>query len=339
MSNGHWGLNCQKYIVKAKIEVILQDFLRTFISMLEVKDLSKSYGQQIAVNQLSFSLKKGEILGFLGPNGAGKSTTMKMITTYLPPDSGEVILDGFELSTQALELKKRIGYLPEHNPLYYDMYVLEFLDWMARLHKIEGKEKKKRIEQLIEQTGLGPEQHKKIGLLSKGYKQRVGIAQAMLHDPLLLILDEPTTGLDPNQIIDIRNLIQEIGKEKAVVFSSHILSEAEAVADRIFIISKGNKVLDSPTASLYEKARNETIVEVSFDKEDFDPSAISALDAVTDIQKLDPKTFRIISAKDTDIRQFLFEETVRQKLCIYQLNRKVYTLEDIFRQLTMVESQ
>lgn len=210
---------------------------------IRVENLTKLYGTQKAVDGISFSVEPGTVLGFLGPNGAGKSTTMKMLTCYLAPDSGSAQVCGFNIIEQSLEVRKNVGYLPEHNPLYLDLYVKESLDFIAGIHKIENK--KQRIAEVIELTGLGPEQNKKIGQLSKGYRQRVGLAQAIIHDPKVLILDEPTSGLDPNQLIDIRQLISDLGKSKTVIFSTHIMQEVEAVCNRVVIISKGKIVLDN----------------------------------------------------------------------------------------------
>lgn len=221
---------------------------------ITVSNLVKIYGTQTAVNNLSFSLKKGEVVGFLGPNGAGKSTTMKMITTYLPPSAGTASVCGFDVVKQSMDVRKKIGYLPEANPLYYDMYVREYLELSAGIHGI--KKPKDRIEEMIAMTGLSKEAHKKIGMLSKGYKQRTGLAQAMLHDPEVLILDEPTSGLDPIQIVEIRELITRIGKEKTVLLSTHIMQEVEAMCSRVIIISSGNMVLDESLANLKNSNRN-----------------------------------------------------------------------------------
>lgn len=213
-----------------------------------VSNLLKIYGTQTAVNNISFSLKKGEVVGFLGPNGAGKSTTMKMITTYLPPTGGTASVCGHDVVQQPMEVRKRLGYLPEANPLYFDMYVREYLEMSAGIHSISKP--KQRIEEMIALTGLGKEAHKKIGMLSKGYKQRTGLAQAMLHDPEVLILDEPTSGLDPIQIVEIRDLITRIGKEKTVLLSTHIMQEVEAMCSRVIIISSGNIVADDSLDNL-----------------------------------------------------------------------------------------
>ena len=235
----------------------------TFARMsIEVKEVSKIYGSQKALDTVSFSIQKGEIVGFLGPNGAGKSTMMKIITCFLPQSSGSVKVCGFDVSEDPMEVKKRVGYLPEHNPLYLDMYVKEYLGFIAGLHKIEGK--KERVAEIIEQVGLQVEQHKLIGALSKGYRQRVGLAQALIHDPEVLILDEPTTGLDPNQIEEIRNLIKKVGKSKTVMMSTHIMQEVEAVCDRVIIVNKGNLVADDSSGEISKSKNNEFVLKVEF---------------------------------------------------------------------------
>ena len=224
---------------------------------VSVKGLTKNYGAQIAVNNISFDAQPGSVLGFLGPNGAGKSTTMRMLTGYLPNATGRLEICGFDMESQALEAKMHIGYLPENNPLYPEMYVKEFLDFVADIHHIRNK--KARIEEVISLTGLGSEQHKKIAQLSKGYKQRVGLAQAILHDPQVLILDEPTSGLDPNQLIEIRSLIKELGKTKTVILSTHIMQEVEAICDRVIIINKGQIVADDLLVDLIAKHNEKTL--------------------------------------------------------------------------------
>ena len=224
--------------------------------LVTVSHLTKVYGAQRAIDDLSFAVKPGEILGFLGPNGAGKTTTMKIITCFMPPTEGTVSVGEYNIFDHPIEVRRHIGYLPEHNPLYPDMYVHEFLDFAARIHRIEAATRKKRIAKVIEMTGLGREQHKKIGMLSKGYRQRVGLSQALIHDPAVLILDEPTSGLDPNQLVDIRNLIREVGKIKTVIFSSHILSEVESIAGRVIIINRGKIVADELMETLRSRAEN-----------------------------------------------------------------------------------
>jgi len=230
---------------------------------LSVKNITKQYKKQIAVDDISFEIKSGEIVGFLGPNGAGKSTTMKIISCFIPPTKGTVTVCGFDVSNDDLKVKKKVGYLPESNPLYYDMYVKEFLSFIASLHKINNK--KERIKEMIEMVGLQNEQHKKIGTLSKGYKQRVGLAQAMIHDPEVLILDEPTSGLDPNQIIEIRDLIKNFGKDKTVLLSTHIMQEVESMCDRVIIINEGKLVADDSVESI-KKGNKKSNMEDIFKK-------------------------------------------------------------------------
>lgn len=302
--------------------------------VLSVKHLTKVYGTQQAIDQIQFEVKQGEVLGFLGPNGAGKSTTMKIITTFLSPTSGSVELPPYTLAAHPQEFRKRIGYLPEHNPLYLDMYVWEFLTFMCKVYRIPKKLRDERITSVIGLTGLEREQHKQIQMLSKGYRQRVGIAQALLHDPEVLILDEPTTGLDPNQIIEIRNLIREIGKTKAVIFSTHILSEAEAIADRILIIHQGKIVANEATAALTQTASTESRVWVEFEQAGFDPTPLRNLEGILALQARGERSWEILTKADTDIRPALFNLAVAQKQVILTLQRKVFTLEDIFRNLT-----
>ncbi len=225
-----------------------------------VNRMSKMYGQQNAVNQLSFTASPGSILGFLGPNGAGKSTTLKILTCYLPQTSGTATVCGFDINSQTMEVRRNIGYLPEHNPLYLDMYVQESLNFIANIHQVPNKQV--RIAEVMEMTGLLPEKHKKVNALSKGYRQRVGLAQAILHDPPVLILDEPTSGLDPNQIIGIRNLIKELGKSKTVIFSTHIMQEAEAICDQVLIINKGNMVANDSLMALKSKNPGRSLEEI-----------------------------------------------------------------------------
>jgi len=227
---------------------------------VRVENLTKVYGEQTVVDTISFDIKKGEVVGFLGPNGAGKSTTMKMITGYIPVTSGKAFVCGEEVATHVLETQRRIGYLPESNPLYMDMYVKEYLSFLAGVHKVKDADKK--INDIIDHTGLRVEMKKKIGALSKGYKQRVGIAQAMLHNPEVLILDEPTSGLDPNQIVEIRELIKKFGKQKTVILSTHIMQEVEAMCDRVIIINKGKLVADNTLAALQHKHANKTLEEI-----------------------------------------------------------------------------
>jgi ABC-2 type transport system ATP-binding protein len=303
--------------------------------MLKVENLTKRYGEQIAVNQLNFEIKKGEIVGFLGPNGAGKSSTMKMITCYLPPSSGNVIIDNqFSILDNPIEVKKRIGYLPEHNPLYADMYIKEFLLLVANIYQIQKSKQETRVHEMIEMTGLLPEKHKKIKQLSKGYRQRVGLAQALIHDPEILILDEPTTGLDPNQIVEIRNLIIELGKSKTIIFSSHILSEVEAIADRIMIIHKGNMLIDTSKEILQNQAKSENIYRLEVEKEGLDLSPIQQMEGFISISNISSTEFFIKSDKSLDLRKTLFELCNQQNNPILSLNKENMSLEAIFKKMT-----
>ncbi|MEL6250578.1 MAG: gliding motility-associated ABC transporter ATP-binding subunit GldA [Bacteroidota bacterium] len=301
---------------------------------VSVNHLSKVYGSQRAVDDLSFEVGAGEILGFLGPNGAGKSTTMKIITCFLPPTEGTVSIDEYNIQDHPLEIRKRVGYLPEHNPLYLDMYVHEFLEFVGRIYNLGKAERKRRIPEIIEMTGLGREQHKKIGMLSKGYRQRVGLCQALIHDPEVLILDEPTSGLDPNQIVDIRQLIREVGKDKTVIFSSHILSEVEAIAERVLIIDRGKMVADAATDQIRKLSKDETRIEVEFDKGGFDMAAVEKLAGVSRVEASGANLFQIYSDAEVDIRRDLFQICVEQDNVILSLNKQTYTLEEAFRKLT-----
>jgi len=302
--------------------------------MVSIQGLTKQYGEQKAIEDLNFEVDQGEILGFLGPNGAGKSTTMKILTCYLQPSEGTASIDGYDIQDSPLEVKRRVGYLPEHNPLYLDMYVHEFLDFAARVHQLESKRRKARIAEVIDMTGLGIEQHKKIGALSKGYRQRVGLSQALIHDPEVLILDEPTSGLDPNQIVDIRELVKEIGKDKTVIFSSHILSEVEFISNRVIIINRGKIVADQPTDQLRNVAQDGVQLLLEVDSEGFDSAALSQWEGVRSVEVLAPTRFRIQTAPEVDIRKALFEACVKQDKAMIGLTRETFTLENAFRKLT-----
>jgi len=297
---------------------------------IEVKGLLKQYGEQKAVNQISFSVNKGEIVGFLGPNGAGKSTTMKMITGYLEPDAGDVSVSGIDVKKDPLSAKKKIGYLPESNALYYEMYVREYLDFIAAVHEVRNK--KQRIEEVIQLTGLTPESKKRVGQLSKGYKQRVGLAAALLHDPEVLILDEPTSGLDPNQIIEIRNVIKEQGKNKLVLFSSHILQEVEAVCDRVIIINKGKIVADDKLQNLQQRSTM-NIVRVRF-KEALEAEWIKRLQGVKSVNKIDSYTWNIETTEPDTVRRELKKLEAKNNLDIVSLQSENQSLEEVFRSLT-----
>lgn len=298
---------------------------------IEVKNLLKVYGEQKAVNDISFKVGKGEIVGFLGPNGAGKSTTMKIITGYLEKTSGEAFVCGMNVADQPLETKKKIGYLPELNALYYDMYVREYLAFIAELHKI--KDQKSKIEGVIELTGLTVESKKRIGQLSKGYKQRVGLAAALIHDPEVLILDEPTSGLDPNQIIEIREVIKKQGKDKTVLFSSHILQEVEAICDRVIIINKGELVADDKLSNLRQHSSSSNTVKVSF-KESIEKSWLEQLSAAKSVNKIDANNWQLATDNPEQLRKQIFELSLLHNLNIVSLQSDSQSLEDVFRSLT-----
>jgi ABC-2 type transport system ATP-binding protein len=296
-----------------------------------VKDLLKVYGSQKAVDQISFSVNKGEIVGFLGPNGAGKSTTMKIITGYLKADGGQAVVSGINVADDPISTKKKIGYLPEANPLYFDMYIKEYLDFIAGIHEVNNKAQK--IREVIELTGLTVEQKKKIGQLSKGYKQRVGLAASLIHQPEVLILDEPTTGLDPNQILEIRKVIKEQGRDKTVLFSSHILQEVQAICDRVIIINKGKLVADDTVANLQRKSTTNSI-RVSF-KEIVSEDVIHQLRGAQAVQQVDPYSWRIETADENHIRKQLLEIALQHNLNIVSLQTEGGSLEEIFRSLTV----
>src|SRR5688572_20040084 len=297
---------------------------------IDVKGVTKIYGTQKAVDAISFTITPGEIVCFLGPNGAGKSTTMKMITGYLSPDEGDITVSGLDVKKDPLESKKKIGYLPESNALYYDMYVKEYLGFIASVHSVNGKQS--TVNHIIETVGLTPEKNKKIGQLSKGYKQRVGIAAALLHNPEVLILDEPTSGLDPNQIIEIRNVIKQQGKDKTVLFSSHILQEVEAICDRVIIINKGTIVADDKLVNLQTKQNNNT-VRVAF-KEPLQAEWLQRLSTITSVQKVDTHTWKLDGTDANEVKKQLLELSLQHNLNIVSLQTEGGSLEEIFRSLT-----
>lgn len=298
---------------------------------IEVQNITKLYGEQRALDQVSFSIKSGEVVGFLGPNGAGKSTMMKIITCFIPQNTGDVKVCGYDVTTQSMDVRRKVGYLPENNPLYHEMYVKEFLEFTGGIFKVGNL--KNRIKEMIELTGLEVEQKKKIGQLSKGYKQRVGLAQALIHNPEVLILDEPTTGLDPNQIIEIRNLIKEIGKQKTIMLSTHIMQEVEAICDRVIIVNKGKIVADSPTSDIHQLSKGNNTVKVEFDKE----IAESLILSIKGIRKADLKgnhIWEITPEPGKDIRSDLFNFAVKNSLTVLSMNKSEHSLEDVFQQLT-----
>lgn len=298
---------------------------------IHLNHISKTYGSQRAVDDLSFDISKGEVVGFLGPNGAGKSTTMKMITGFLQPDSGTATVNGIDVVKNPTTAKAAIGYLPENNPLYYDMYVREYLQFIAGLHKI--KNAKARIEEVILLTGLSLESSKKTGQLSKGYKQRVGLAAALIHEPEVLILDEPTSGLDPNQIIEIRELIKEFGRNKTVLFSSHILQEIEAICDRVIIINRGRLVADDLLSRLQHNAGKSDVVTVQF-KEKISAQELLALGSATQVQEMQNAGFRLQTENAEQMKRNLLQFALDRNLNIISIQSESQSLEDIFRELT-----
>jgi len=297
---------------------------------ITVKNLTKIYGEQRAVNDISFSIQQGEIVGFLGPNGAGKSTTMKMLTGYLEPTAGDINVNGIDVTKNPLDAKRKIGYLPESNALYYDMYIREYLGFIADIHQLSNT--KQKVEDVILLTGLTSESKKRVGQLSKGYKQRVGLAAALLHDPEILILDEPTSGLDPNQIIEIRNVIKEQGQNKLVLFSSHILQEVEAICDRVIIINKGNIVADDKLENLQQRSSS-SVVRVQF-KEALEQEWLNRLAAVKSVNKIDSHTWTIETNNPDTVRNELKKLERENNLDIVSLQSETQSLEEIFRSLT-----
>jgi len=301
---------------------------------IQVQNISKLYNTQKALNNVSFNVNENEIVGFLGPNGAGKSTMMKIITCYIPPNSGNVKVCGFDIKEQSLEVRKNIGYLPEHNPLYLDMYVKEFLSFSGGLYKI--KNIKQRVKDMIELTGLQAEQNKKIGALSKGYRQRVGLAQAMIHDPKVLIMDEPTTGLDPNQLEEIRNLIKKLGKEKTVMLSTHIMQEVEAVCDRVIIINKGEIVANDTTQSL-KLTQVRQIIIVEFDNA-INEKELSEIEGVESINHIEEYKYKVFVTGEKDVRKEIFNVAVKNNVGVLTLNKEEQRIENVFKELTKKSS-
>lgn len=295
---------------------------------LQVTGITKSYGTEQALKGVSFEVHKGEIVGFLGPNGAGKSTLMKILTTYVYPDGGEATLNGFDIKTQIQDVRKSVGYLPEHNPLYTDLYVREFLEFSAEVFRVA----KNRIQEVIDLTGLQSESHKKISQLSKGYRQRVGLANALLHDPEVLILDEPTTGLDPNQLVEIRNLIKEVGKNKTVFLSTHIMQEVESMCDRVIIINKGNIVADQKLRELTENGGKQVIF-VEFDYK-IEEEAVSQMPHLKSYRTYNGFEWELTFEATTDMRPTVFDFAHDNGLKTLQLSQQNKNLEKIFRELT-----
>jgi len=303
-----------------------------------VENLTKNYGLQKAVDNISFEVKTGEVVGFLGPNGAGKSTTMKMITCFMAPDEGNISLNNHSIHTDADIIKSKIGYLPENNPLYGEMAIVDYLHFCAEIHGVKEEDVPGRIKEMIEKCGLEREKHKKIQELSKGYKQRVGLAQAMIHDPEVLILDEPTTGLDPNQIVEIRRLIKDLGKEKTVILSSHILSEVEATCDRILIINRGRIVADGTSQTLRSQAHGQEVLTVTVETQNGEDVAnkLNDLATVEKVIALEGKenTFQIQSKPEKSSRKPVFDLCVKNKWYLLEMTGTETKLEDVFRELT-----
>jgi ABC-2 type transport system ATP-binding protein len=298
---------------------------------ITVNNLTKIYGSQKAVDDISFTINKGEIVGFLGPNGAGKSTTMKIITGYLPASAGTATVCGITVEENSNETKKKIGYLPEANPLYYDMYVREYIDFITNVHAV--KNKKEKIEDVIKTVGLTVEANKKIGQLSKGYKQRVGLAATLIHDPEVLILDEPTSGLDPNQIVEIRDVIKKLGENKTVLFSSHILQEVQAICDRVIIISKGKIVADDSLSNLQKGKTDEHFVLVEF-KESITMELMRSINDVSNIEQLQTTNYKLQTTNPESVRKQLLELSLKNNLNIVSLQSGHNSLEEVFKSLT-----
>lgn len=296
---------------------------------IKVENVSKFYKTQKALNEISFEICKGEIVGFLGPNGAGKSTMMKILTGFIPQTQGSVQICGLDVCEENLKAKSKIGYLPEHNPLYLDMYVREYLNFIVNLYKADSC----RIDDMIQKTGLKNEQHKLISSLSKGYRQRVGLAQALLNNPEVLILDEPTTGLDPNQLVEIRNLIKEIGADKTVLLSTHIMQEVEAICDRVIIINKGVIVANKTIEELRKSKDGKNIITISFNEKVF-KNELKVIKNVEEVDEIGTNEFKITSDVCHDLRKQLFEFAVAKKLTVLQMNMEENKLEDIFHKLT-----
>ncbi|RRB04185.1 gliding motility-associated ABC transporter ATP-binding subunit GldA [Larkinella rosea] len=310
-----------------------------------VKNLTKLYAQngktaQKAVDTISFAIQPGEIVGFLGPNGAGKSTTMKIATAYLPPTAGTVEVNGFDVQTDSIAVRRSLGYLPEHNPLYLDMYVKEFLQFAGSLHGLRGSTLNRRTSEMIELVGLPLEQRKKIGQLSKGYRQRVGLAQALIHNPPVLILDEPTTGLDPNQLTEIRQVIRTIGREKTVLFSTHIMQEVEALCDRVIIINRGRIVADGLLNQLRETSDGSVVVVAEFEQDLGDETVLlNGIPGVRHVEVLDENRYRLTADKGTDLRAAVFRLAADKNLTLVGLKQQESSLEGIFKELTMNNEQ
>jgi len=298
-----------------------------------VKDLVKIYGTQRAVDGISFTAAKGQITGFLGPNGAGKSTTMKVATCFIPPSFGTVEVCGYDVVTSPIEVRQQIGYLPEHNPLYLDMYVQEYLKFTGGLYGMKGNPLQKRIGDMIDLCGLGVEQYKKIGALSKGYRQRVGLAQALIHDPQVLILDEPTTGLDPNQILEIRKVIKSIAKDKTVIFSTHIMQEVQALCDQVIIINKGKIVADKTIAEIRNLNTSVKIIRIEF-TEQVDINQFKTFEFVSEARHIQANVYELVVTTDADTRPLIFKACAEKGWTLIEMKVEEQSLESVFRELT-----
>ena len=298
---------------------------------VRVNSLIKTFGSQKALDGATFQINQGQIVGLLGPNGAGKSTMMKILTCFIPPTSGEAYIHDLNVMEDSLEVRRLVGYLPEHNPLYLEMYVREYLEFIGGIHKISNLHA--RVDEMIEITGLSAEYRKKIGTLSKGYRQRVGLAQALIHDPKVLILDEPTSGLDPNQLTEIRKLIKEVGKQKTVMLSTHIMQEVEALCDRAIIINNGKIVADDLTENLHKISQKEEILLVEFDKP-VNEVLLKSIQNIVSIEKTGENSWKIIASSQFDIRPIIFQFAIDNKLTVLSLSKQEHTLEEVFRQVT-----
>lgn len=303
---------------------------------IEVKNLTKVYGEQKAIDNISFNAGKGQIIGLLGPNGAGKTTTMKILTCFMPASSGNATICGFDVEKDDIEIRRRLGYLPEHNPLYGSMYVREYLSFVSSIHKL--KLKSSQINDLIDRVGLGREQNKKISALSKGYKQRVGLAQAIIHDPEVLILDEPISGLDPNQLIDIRNLITDLKKDKTIIFSSHILQEVESICDKVIILDKGKIVADDQLAGLNDKVVRTLELNIEF-LNNISADIIKSIDNIIDIKETKQNRFLIKTSSEKDIREAIFDLAVANGNKIIEMSSTSSNLESVFKSVTKDNKQ
>lgn len=300
---------------------------------IKISQLTKTFGKQKALDQVSFEVNPGEILGFVGPNGAGKTTTMKILTGYIAPTSGSAFVNDKNVSKNSFDIRKEIGYLPEHNPLYPEMYVKEYLEYVSGLYGMKNVANI-RIEDIIDQTGLEKEKEKKVGALSKGYRQRVGLAQAIIHDPSVLILDEPTSGLDPNQIVEIRNLISSLGKEKTVLLSTHLMQEVEAICDRIVIINQGQIVADDKVGEIHTRLQeNKQTIQVEFNNA-VEANSLEQIEGVNKVKKVDDSNWLIESVSKEDIRQNIFNFAVSNNLMVLSMQKKEKSVEEVFQDLT-----